>query len=61
MKPKTIKNMKIVFDKLMIYASEDKSNEKEIASAFNEMLDGLLDNDFFGTEGQCDPRGDQCR
>lgn len=23
------------------------------------MLNGLLDSDFFGTEGQCDPRGDQ--
>jgi hypothetical protein len=28
------------------------------ASAFDEMLDNLKDNDFFGTEGQNDPRGD---
>ena len=25
----------------------------------NESLNNLLADDFFGTEGQCDPRGDQ--
>lgn len=25
---------------------------------FDDVLDELLNNDFFGTEGQCDPRGD---
>jgi hypothetical protein len=28
------------------------------AESFNEYLDGLLNQDAFGTEGQCDPRGD---
>jgi hypothetical protein len=26
---------------------------------FDDMLDRLLDEDYFGTEGQCDPRGDR--
>jgi hypothetical protein len=29
-----------------------------VASRFNRWMDDLLRADFFGTEGQCDPRGD---
>jgi hypothetical protein len=57
-KPKTALAMDQVWQRLMAYAREDKANEKSIAAAFNTMLDDLLDEDFFGTEGQCDPRGD---
>lgn len=32
---------------------------KVIASRLNALLDDLVDEDFFGTEAQCDPRGDQ--
>jgi hypothetical protein len=39
---------------------EDKDTNKEAiaeyAEAFNKMLDDLLGNDSFGTEGQFDPR-----
>lgn len=57
-KPKTVKAMIPVWNRLLEQASEDKFREKEIAKAFNEMLDSLLGDDFFGTEGQRDPRGD---
>ncbi len=55
---RNIKNMNKVWENLMKYASEDKNQEKIITEAFNQMLDDLLGDDFFGTEGQCDPRGD---
>lgn len=31
---------------------------KELADEFNEWMDKLYGEDFFGTEGQNDPRGD---
>lgn len=30
----------------------------ELATWLNDKLDELRRDDFFGTEGQCDPRGD---
>jgi hypothetical protein len=30
----------------------------ELAKWFNEQMDELCSQDFFGTESQCDPRGD---
>ncbi len=33
-------------------------DKKEVAGSLNEILDGLLGDDAFGTEGQLDPRGD---
>jgi hypothetical protein len=57
-KPKKIKTMNEVWKRLMDYAGEHEQNEKFIAEEFNRMLDTLLSEDFFGTEGQCDPRGD---
>ena len=55
MKKVTRKNMADVWAKLLEYA--DTKDEREcVAQAFNEMLDTLANNDFFGTEGQCDPR-----
>ncbi len=33
-------------------------DKKEVAGSLNEVLDGLLGDDAFGTEGQNDPRGD---
>jgi hypothetical protein len=47
---KVLENMKILFE------SAD-SDEKEImCEDLNDMLDNQLANDFFGTEGQRDPR-----
>jgi hypothetical protein len=57
-KPKVVKTMNQVWGRLMDYAAEHEQNEKAIAEEFNRMLDTLLGEDFFGTEGQCDPRGD---
>ena len=57
-KPKTVKTLCKVWACLMEQAGEDKQKEKIIAEEFNRMLDTLLCNNFFGTEGQNDPRGD---
>ena len=54
----THKNMAEIWAKLLEYA-DTKDERRCVAEAFNEMLDALANNDFFGTEGQCDPRGDQ--
>ena len=37
---------------------EDESNADVLREELDSMLDTLRDDDFFGTEGQCDPRGD---
>ena len=34
------------------------ASKKEAAVHLNETLDEFLGEDAFGTEGQCDPRGD---
>lgn len=53
----TPKNMQKVFNKLVDFL---KANDcaKEFCKDFNKFLDDRLCMDFFGTEGQCDPRGD---
>lgn len=33
-------------------------DKRELADWLNDKLDELLGDDAFGTEGQCDPRGD---
>lgn len=53
MKKTTAKNFAERFRKLGEYIEEGKDFEW-----FDTLLDELLENDFFGTEGQCDPRGD---
>lgn len=37
---------------------QPKARRALFAAALNDELDDLLGQDFFGTEGQCDPRGD---
>jgi hypothetical protein len=56
-RPKTVKTMKAVFDRLLTWAEENELTEP-VSMAFNAMLDELHNDDFFGTEGQSDPRGD---
>ena len=56
--PKTIKAMNEVWKRLMNFVGKDKNKERIVAEEFKVMLDTLLGDDFFGTEGQCDPRGD---
>jgi hypothetical protein len=36
----------------------EKWDREAWVASFDVMLDGLLEEDFFGTEGQLDPRGD---
>lgn len=37
----------------------EKTNDVRCSDALNDVLEGLAMEDIFGTEGQCDPRGDQ--
>ena len=37
---------------------EDEANADVLREELDNMLDTLRADDFFGTEGQCDPRGD---
>lgn len=37
---------------------QDKEGKDYVAMALNDLWNDMLMSDFFGTEGQCDPRGD---
>ena len=56
----TARNFKKVLENIIKQFEEVK--EKQVRQLWiddlNDMLDNMRDNDFFGTEGQCDPRGD---
>lgn len=41
------------------FETENQSGKKVWADSLEEMLNDLQNDDFFGTEGQTDPRGDQ--
>lgn len=56
--PKTVIAMNEVWKRLMTFVGKDKNKERIVAEEFNVMLDTLLGDDFFGSEGQSDPRGD---
>lgn len=51
-------NLRKVLEKLADMALDEGETCTIVCDALNEMLDELLENDFFGTEGQLDPRGD---
>jgi hypothetical protein len=54
-----IKNFEDVLDNIKRMFNEAPKEEKSLwCEILNEMLDNMRDEDFFGTEGQCDPRGD---
>lgn len=57
-KKATSKNLRQVFDAILKQCEEDPIDAKIYAKEINDMLDRLKSEDFFGTEGQCDPRGD---
>lgn len=42
-----------IFEKILLHPDNDV-----ILSRINDALDELANDDFFGTEGQTDPRGD---
>jgi hypothetical protein len=59
MKKVTKKNFtKIVTKILESYQKEDNDGKSVWCDSINTMLTELRNDDFFGTEGQMDPRGD---
>ena len=52
----TSRNAPKVFQKI---TELDNKTRKFVLDAFDKVLDELCSNDLFGTEAQCDPRGDQ--
>lgn len=56
---KTQKRVSAVLDKINKMSLADEADAKMFSGALELMLDELLHNDGFGTEGQNDPRGDQ--
>lgn len=59
-KKATTKNFTTVLDNLKkLYEEQAPQHRKFYVDWLNESLDELLNDDVFGTEGQCDPRGDQ--
>ena len=59
MKANSIKKMNEVWCNLMKMASLEPMDRKVISEHFDNMLEELANSDFFGTERQLDPRGDQ--
>lgn len=55
----TKKNAPKVFAALTEIINAGGEDAKAVLYQMNEMLDALGDDDFWGTEGQNDPRGDQ--
>lgn len=51
----TPKNAKKVFEAILALDAED---QKVVLAQFDCVLTDLANDDFFGTERQCDPRGD---
>ena len=49
--------VKTILNRLMAIASDEEEAES-MSGPIEEMLDSLAQEDFFGTEQQCDPRGD---
>lgn len=56
----TSRNLAVVMERLTKYAMETEDESRQaFCDDLNRFLDALADEDAFGTEGQCDPRGDQ--
>lgn len=56
----TSRNLEQVMERLTVYALETEDESRQaFCDDLNRFLDELADQDAFGTEGQCDPRGDQ--
>jgi hypothetical protein len=53
----TIKNFNTVLDNMkQLFNNSSKEDKQLIVKDLNEMLEMQFVNDFFGTEGQLDPR-----
>lgn len=47
-----------VWKNLFKYCTNNKDDTLYLAKKLDELCDNMHAEDFFGTEGQCDPRGD---
>ena len=53
----TIKNFNTVLDNMkQLFNNSSKEDKQLMVNDLNEMLEMQFNNDFFGTEGQLDPR-----
>jgi translation initiation factor 2 beta subunit (eIF-2beta)/eIF-5 len=53
----TIKNFNTVLDNMkQLFNNSSKEDKQLMVKDLNKMLEMQFDNDFFGTEGQLDPR-----
>jgi hypothetical protein len=59
-KKATIKNFKqVALNMIEMFEKQDNKQCKKFwVESLNNMLDDMMSEDFFGTEGQGDPRGD---
>ena len=58
-KKMTPKTLAAVMARLTVLILNDvPESQKQWCTDLNKFLDDIADNDGFGTEGQCDPRGD---
>lgn len=48
----------LVLNRMLAMAQQNEDDAEMLAEALDEMLDDIASNDGFGTEQQCDPRGD---
>ena len=56
----TSRNLATVLIKFAAWAlAEPEDGKKLVCADLNDLLDRYAGEDAFGTEGQCDPRGDQ--
>ena len=53
------KRNQLMLERLIEMSNEDEDSADVIAEEFDFILEEMKNNDFFGTEGQSDPRGDQ--
>lgn len=56
---KTQARVQMVLERIMAHAALDAEAADAYSAVLGEMLIELNYGDFFGTEGQSDPRGDQ--
>ena len=52
------KRVVTVLNRLIEDVKANEDDAQIIADTFDDYLDSLAQDDFFGTEQQCDPRGD---
>ena len=53
------KRVSTVLERMLKMVNDDADNAEMFVDYLDGMLDDLQSQDAFGTEGQCDPRGDQ--